>query len=125
MTAGWYSTPVDSIASELDSGFFEVYTGSQPTAGAALTGTKLASLPFSATAFGSSTGTPPVATANAITTENALATGTAGYGALLKSDGTTVACTFSLGTSGADFNFTNLSFTSGTPVAVTSFTITG
>jgi hypothetical protein len=122
-TAQWYDAAVNAIAALCNSGFMEVYTGTQPSLNAALTGTKLAKLTFGATAFGASSG--GTATANAIGTVAALATGTAGYFALMKSDDTTVVMTGSVGTSGADLNFNTLSITSGINVSCSSFTITG
>jgi hypothetical protein len=119
----FYDASVNAVTALLNSGFLEVYTGSQPGADAALTGTKLAKLTFGATAFGASSG--GVATANAITSATALATGTAGYFALLKSDDTTVVATGSVGTSGADLNFNSLAISSGATVSCSSFTITG
>lgn len=123
----WYDAAVNGITGNascsLNSGKINVYTGSQPAADAALTGTLLASMTFNATAFGASSG--GVATAGAITSATAGNTGTAGYFALLKSDGTTVVATGSVGTSGADLNFNSLSISSGATVSCSSFTITG
>lgn len=119
----WYDAAVNAVAALCNTGFMEIYTGTQPTLNSALTGTKLAKLTFGATAFGASSG--GTATANAIGTVAALATGTAGYFALMKSDDTTVVMTGSVGTSGADLNFNTLSITSGINVSCSSFTITG
>ncbi len=119
----WYDAAVNAVAALLDSGFIEVYTGTQPADDGTLTGTKLVTLTFGATAFGaSSSGT---ATANTITSGTAVATGTAGYFALLKSDGTTVVETGSVGTSGADLNLSTLSIVDGATVSCSSFTISG
>lgn len=119
----WYDAAVNAVTALLNSGFIKVYTGSQPAADGAITGTLLATMTFGATAFGaSSSGT---ATANAITSGTAGNTGTAGYFALEKSDGTTVVATGSVGTSGADLNFNSLSISSGATVSCSSFTITG
>jgi hypothetical protein len=115
----------------LNSGFLEIFTGTQPAdANQALTGTLLATLTFGSTAFGAptasgSTGSRIVtATANTITAGTAGNTGTAGYFALLKSDGTTVNAMGSVGTSGADLNLNSLSISSGATVSCSSFTIT-
>lgn len=119
----WYDAAVNAITALLNSGKMEVFTGSQPGADVALTGTLLATMTFGATAFGaSSSGT---ATANAISSGTAGNTGTAGYFGLLESNGTTVVGTGSVGTSGADLNFNSLSISSGATVSCSSFTITG
>lgn len=116
---------VNQMAALLNSGFLEIYTGSQPALDGSLTGTKLAKLGFSATAFANSTasGGTVTATANTISSAAALATGTAGYFALLKSDDSTVVATGSIGTSGADINLNTTSIVSGISVSVTAFTI--
>lgn len=127
MTAAWYGAPVTASAALANSGSLVYYAGSQPTAGASLSGfTVLATLPMSATAFGSPSGTPPVASAAAITTANASATGTAGFFALLESGGTPIV-TGSVGVSGsgADVIMSTTSLVSGSPVSCSAFTITG
>jgi hypothetical protein len=115
----------------LNSGKLRFYTGAQPTdANQAITGTLLAELTFGATAFGAPTASGSAgsrivtATANAITSGTAGNTGTAGYAALLQSDGTTVEAMGSVGTSGADINLNSLSITSGAVVSCSSLTIT-
>lgn len=117
---------VNAAAALLNGGFLEIYTGTQPALDGALTGTKLAKLSLNATfapTAVASAGTV-TATANAITSSAALATGTAGYFALLKPDDTTVVATGSVGTSGADLNLNSLSVSSGATVSCSSFTIT-
>jgi len=119
----WYDAAVNAVCTLLNSGKIEVYTGTQPAADGAITGTLLATMTFGATAFGaSSSGT---ATANAITSGTAGNTGTAGYFALVESGGTTVVGTGNVGTSGADLNFNSLSISSGATVSCSAFTITG
>jgi hypothetical protein len=117
---------VNAFTALANSGFLEFYTGSQPALDGALTGTKLAKLAMSATAFAAATASAGTvtATANAITTAAALATGTAGYWALMKSDDATVVMTGSVGTSGADINLNTTSFVSGVNVTVSAFSIT-
>lgn len=117
---------VDNWCSLLNSGFLEIYTGAQPALNGALTGTKLAKLSLSATAFAASTASGGIVTAvaNAITAANALTSGTAGYFALLKSDDTTVQATGSVGTSGADLNLSSLSLIGGSSVAISAFQVT-
>ncbi len=117
---------LDNLCSKVNSGFLEFYTGAQPALNGAITGTKLASLPLSATAFAASTasGGTVTATANAITSANALATGTAGYAVLLHSDDATVMATCSVGTSGADINLNTTAFVSGVNVSMSALSIT-
>ncbi len=117
---------VNAATALLNSGFINIYNGAQPALNGAVTGTLLAQLTFSATAFPTSTasGGTVTATANAITSGTAGNTGTAGYFALIKSDTTTVVATGSVGTSGADLNLNSLSITSGATVSCSSFTIT-
>ena len=105
-------------------GTLEFRTGAQPaTPDTAASGTLLATLTFSATAFGAaSTGT---ATANAITSDtSADATGTAGYFRILNGTPDPVA-DGECGTAGSgDINFNTLSWTAGDEVQVTSLTVT-
>lgn len=117
---------VDAAAALLNSGFIKIYTGSQPSVDGAVTGTLLATMTFSATAFpaSSASGGVVTATANAITSGTAGNTGTAGYFALVKSDNSTVVATGSVGTSGADLNLNSTSISSGATVSCSSFTIT-
>lgn len=118
-------TAVNAFTATLNSGFLRIYTGAQPAVNGAITGTQLASLTFSATAFPTavaSSGTV-TATANAITSGTAAATGTAGYHALLQSNGTTIVATGSVGTSSADLNMSTLTVTSGNTVACSSYLI--
>ena len=117
---------VNAVTALLNSGFIKIYTGAQPALNGAVTGTLLATMTFSATAFPAATASAGTvtATANAITSGTAGNTGTAGYHALLKSDGTTIVATGSVGTSGADLNLNTLSITSGNTVSCSSYLIT-
>lgn len=119
-------TAVNAFTALMNTGFLAIYTGSQPALNGALTGTLLATLSLSGTAFAASTAASGTvtATANSITSATAAATGTAGYFVLLKSDGTTIVGTGTVGTSGADLNLNSTSIVSGANVAVTSFTVT-
>lgn len=125
----WYNatleTEMNAGLALANGGYLEIWSGTQPALNGSLTGTKLARLPLSATAFANATATAGTvsAAANAITTENALATGTAGYAAVLASDDATVIGTYSVGTSGADCNLNTVSLVSGIPVAISSFTV--
>ena len=117
---------VDAVTALLASGKLDIYSGTQPAVDVALTGTRLARLTFSATAFpaSSNSGGVVTATANAITSDTSAVGGTAGYFAVLKSDGTTVVATGSVGTSGADLNLSSLTIAGGATVSCSSFTIT-
>ena len=117
---------VNAFTALLNSGSIKIYTGTQPALNGALTGTLLVTMTFGATAFASATasGGTVTGTANAITSGTAAATGTAGYHALVKSDGTTVVATGTVGTSGADLNLNTLSISSGNTVSCSSYLVT-
>lgn len=114
----------DALAALLNTGFIDIYDGTQPAGpGTAITTqTKLAHLPLSATAFAASSG--GVATANAITSEAALATGTAAWFRAVKADGTTAVIDGSVGTSGCNLNVNSTAFASGATIAVSAWTLT-
>jgi hypothetical protein len=116
---------VNAVGPLLNSGLISIYTGAQPAVNGALTGTLLASLAFPVTAFGaaSASGGTVTATAGTIPAGTAVATGTAGYVALVSSGGTAVA-TGSVGVTGADLNMSSLSLLLGEIVSCTSFTLT-
>ncbi len=99
------------------------YTGSAPAnPQTAATGTLLATFILSNPAFGDSAS--GVATANTPAVQLITTTGTAGWGRLLKSDGTTVVADLSVGTSGTDIVLTTLSFVEDDGLSQTSFTYT-
>lgn len=115
----------DAMAALANSGRLKIYDGAQPaTADTAVTTQNvLADLTMNATAFGASVA--GVATANAITSDSSAdATGTATWFRLLQSNGSTVICDGSVGTSGADLNLNTVSIVTGAAVAVTAFTLT-
>lgn len=116
---------LDGLTALLNTGSLKIYDGTVPTnAGDALsTQVLLATLPLSATAFGAAAA--GVATANAITSDTAAdATSTATFYRAFKSDGTTVVCQGSVGTSGADLNLNTTAIQVNARVDVTSWTIT-
>jgi hypothetical protein len=119
-------TSVDTWCANLNSGFLEIFTGTQPAVDAANTGTKIAKLTFGSTAFAasSSSGGVVTATANAIASDTNAVGGTAGYFALMKSDDSTIMATGSVGTSGADLNLNSLVISPGATVSCSSFTVT-
>lgn len=114
---------VNPLVALLNGGTLNIYTGTQPTGpDTAITSqTLLATLTFSATAFGDAE--DGVATANAIVSGTAVATGTATWARMLSS-GSVAEVDCSVGTSGADINLNTTSIVSGATVAVTSFTVT-
>jgi hypothetical protein len=123
---------VNAIAALGNSGTLQIYTGASPGLNASLTGTLLASLPLSATAFATATASAGTVTAvaNAITSAAAAATGTAGYFAIVKSGASTpptgaqTVLIGTVGTSGANLNLSSLAITSGATVSCSSFSLT-
>lgn len=117
---------VDAWCDRLNSGYLRIYSGGQPAVDAAVTGTLLATLTFAASAFANSTAAGGVvtATAAAIGSESNAVGGTAGYFALVMSNGTTVVATGSVSTSGADLNMSSLVITDGNTVSCSSFLVT-
>lgn len=120
----------DAIVDAIDvggTGTLVIRSGAAPTnVEDAATGTLLATLTFSATAFGAAADANPgaTATASSITSDtSADATGTAGYFRAISGGGTAIfqgAC----GTSGSDMNFNSTAIQSGAEVAVTAMTVT-
>jgi len=79
---------LDAITANLNSGSLKLYTGAAPASpDDAASGTLLATLAFNGTAFAAASS--GVATANAVTSAAAVASGTAGYGRMTKSGGAT------------------------------------
>jgi hypothetical protein len=117
---------LNALTALLNSGFLNVYSGAQPILDGAITGTRLAHLTLSATAFATAvaSGGTVTATANAIGSDTNAVGGTAGYFALLKSDGTTVIMTGSVGTSNADLVLSTTSVTGGGTFSIADFAIT-
>lgn len=114
-----------AIGTIADLGKLRIYDGTQPAAGGgALSGNNLlAELTLNADAFPAASG--GVLTANAITSDSSAdATGTATWFRIVKSDGTTVLCDGSVGTSGCDLNLNSTSIVATGAVAVSSLTIT-
>lgn len=122
---------LDAGVALANSGKVRVYTGTQPTDANTALGsqTLLGEFSLASTAFGASTasGTAPnrsaVATAATIADITAVATGTATWFRMVKSDGTTVLMDGSVGTSGADLNLTDVTITSGETMRVSSFAV--
>ena len=110
----------------LNAGFIDIYDGTQPAdADTAITSqVRLARLSLSATAFAAASAGSK--TANAVTSSAALATGTATWFSLVKSDGTTRVFDGSAGVAGATPNLVlnSAAIQSGANVAVSSIVIT-
>lgn len=121
-TAG-RNAALDAFTALLNGGTVEIYDGTQPAGpGTAITTqNKLVTLTLNATAFGASAA--GVATANAITSGTAIATGTATW-ARWKSSGGTAHMDCSVGSSGCDLNLSTATINSGNTVSVSSFTLT-
>ena len=115
---------LNALAALANSGILRVYDGTQPATPetAVSSQVKLAELTMNATAFASASA--GVLTANAITSATCLASSTAAWYRLLKSDGTTVLWDGSVGTASADLIFTSVAFASGTTISVSSLTYT-
>lgn len=99
-----------------------IYNGTQPAnANTAIsTQTLLVSLPVSGSFGTDSNGT---ITLSAVTSAVAVATGTADFFRIFKSDGTTVVMDGSVGTTGTDMILDNTSIATGQTVSITSGTI--
>jgi hypothetical protein len=123
---------VDAGCVLANAGKLRVYSGTQPTDANTALGAQvlLGEFTMNATAFAASvaSGTAPtrnaVATANVIADITAIATNTASWFRLVKSDGTTVLFDGTVGTSGCDLNLTDITITTGETMSVTSFTVT-
>jgi hypothetical protein len=116
---------LDQITTKVGaSGLLRIYNGAQPASPDTAVGAqvKLAELMCNAAAFAAAA-SAGVLTANAISSANALASGTASWFRLVKSDGTAV-MDGTVGTSGADLIIDNTSINSGQSVSVTSLTVT-
>ena len=121
----------DGIVDLIDvggTGETRIYTGTQPAnPQTALSGnTLLATLPFSATAFGAASA--GVATANAITSDTSVdATGTATFARSLDGGGvdpTDVVIDMDIGQGSGTLDFDNVSFVIGGTAAISSMTVT-
>lgn len=116
---------LDALTDNCNSGRLRLYSGTRPTnADTALSGnTLLAELTLNATSAGAASG--GVWTANAITSDSSAdAAGTATFARLFQSDGTTVVCDLSLGTSGTEVIVSTTSIVATAVVSCSSMTIT-
>lgn len=109
-----------TLATLCNSGFIDVYDGTQPTNADTAIGAQTlgVTLTFGATAFPAASG--GLLTANPITSGVAVAGITPTWARVYKSDHTTVVMDISAGAAGA--NLTIAAFTTGTTVSASSFT---
>lgn len=118
---------LDAVTAKINvggAGNVSIYSGSQPaTPDATATGTLLVSLALSSTSFGA-TNSSGVATANAITNGNPVASGTAGYFRVYAGNGTTAVVDGTVGTSVTDLVLGSTTISTGVPVSISSFTLT-
>src|SRR3990172_132140 len=121
------SAAADAVVDRLDAGgagTIKLYTATIPTDADTALGaqTLLATLTFSATAFGAASN--GVATASAITSDtSADATGTAAW-ARIANGAATTQMDVTVGTSGEDINFNTVAFLAAATVSITSLTYT-
>ena len=121
------SAAADAVVDRIDTGgagTIKIYSGTIPTDADTAVGAQvlLATLTFSATAFGAASN--GVATASAITSDtSADATGTAAWARIASGAGTTQ-MDVTVGTTGEDINFNTVSFVTGATVAITALTYT-
>jgi len=115
---------VNALAALCNGGTINVYSGTQPAnANTALSGnTLLVTLTFGSTAFANAVN--GVANANAITSGTAVATGTASFARIIKSDLTTVVMDGTVGTASCNVNLSTVSIVNGGVVQLTSMTAT-
>lgn len=115
----------DAVMRQLDGGFIDIYSGSQPaTADTVITSqVKLASLALNATSAPAASG--GVATFNAISSDTAAdATGTAAWFRAYRANHTTAVYDGSVGTSGANLNLNSVAIVLNGTVGVSAFTYT-
>ena len=121
------SAAADAVVDRIDAGgagTIKIYDGTIPTNADTAVGAQvlLATLTFSATAFGAASN--GVATAAAITSDtSADATSTATWARIASGAGTTQ-MDVTVGTSGDDINFNTVAFVAGATVSITSLTYT-
>jgi hypothetical protein len=116
---------IDNFAGNFNSGFLRIYDGTQATDADTALGSQvlLAELTFNSTAFAAASAGS--AAANAITADSsANAPGTATWFRCVASNGSTVLCDGSVGTSAANLVLNSTAIQSGASVSCSSFTIT-
>jgi hypothetical protein len=121
------TTERTSLATQLNTdiggGSLKIYTGSSPGPNTGASGTLLVTLTLPA-AVGNSVASG-VITLGSIAQANAVNGGTAGYGRILASNGTTVVMDLDVAMgSGGSINLVNTNIANGQPVSITSAAIT-
>lgn len=117
------NTIVDLIDVGTGTAKLQLWSGARPfTTTGAPSGVKLAEFNLPNPAFGNAS--VGVATAAAISGVNALATGTIGFARILDRNGTIVWDNNDVGTSTQQIQVSSLAVNSGSPVTVTSWTVT-
>jgi hypothetical protein len=114
---------VDSVGDDFNNATLKIYTGTQPAAGAAATGTLLVTITLPADAMGAASA--GVAAKSGTWSGTAGATGTAGWFRIESSAGSRWydgAVTATGG--GGEIELTSTSITSGQTVTITSFSVT-
>lgn len=122
----------DALTTAHDAGtaaIITIYTGTIPTDADTAIGaqTLLGTLTMSASSFGAATDGAPggLITAATITSDSSAdATGTAAWARTLTQAGGTTVTDVNISTSGAFLNFNSVAFTSGSAIAITSWTFT-
>jgi len=122
LATGERTSLATQLNTDIGGGYLKIYTGTSPGPNNTATGTLLVTLNLPAA--GSNSVSNGVITLGSITQQNAVGSGTAGYGRFLKSDGSTAIADADVATSGASINLVNTSINSGQPVSITSATIT-
>jgi hypothetical protein len=124
MSIAAWNAAFDSALNVLNSGFLEIWSGSQPaTPDVAPTGGNvlLATLDLGATAFSACSG--GTKTANAITSASAVATGTATWFRAYQSNGTTAVIDGSAGISGTDMILATASIVTSAVVSCSGWSV--
>lgn len=118
------NTEGDAFSVLMDGGFIDMYTGSQPATGDTALGAQvlLVTLEFGTPAFSSAVA--GIITANPITAGVAIATGTATWARIYRSDHTTKVMDCSVGTNAANIIVPTTAVSSGITVSCSSFTHT-
>lgn len=104
-------------------GFLRIYDGAQPTDADTALGSQvlLVQLALSATAFAAASAGQKIG--NPVASAAAVASSTATWATLVKSDGNTRVMDLSVGTSGANCNLNSVVISSGATVSVTSLIV--
>lgn len=113
----------DSVGDDFNNGTLKIYTGTQPAAGAAATGTLLVTITLPADAMAAAAS--GVASKSGTWSASAVATGDAGWFRIESLAGSRWydgAITVTAG--GGEIELTSISVTSGQTVAITSFSVT-